>query len=421
VAIYLDSNGDNTTGASWATAYTSWGSLISGHGALASGDIVWINTGASPHAETGMASTTFTGPSSGLPAYIIGVDKADDSYNAASAAVFSTSDPNDFVIDGSICIFGIHFVTGDRFTMQAGDTNEMAYFQDCVFDCQTDNFTFTTGRANFKNCTFTLGTAGSITTPSGTWDFFDGAVTGSAASAIYGNAGNFRFYGTDLTGVSHSTTPFQASNAGIVQFYGCLLPSTSWALSTSITSRLEIYESDTATGDSPWRNEWHGGYLGKCVMSTTVYRDGGGTYDGTNGYCYALTTAGLNTPWSGVCTPWVTGYLPADSGTQTTWTVYFANTTGATNNDDVWLEVEYFGTASSTQKSFLTTGLSDARASNSPNTSDSSTWTGIISETAERKATTAVTVQVAGMYRWRVCSAATPVIYVDPVISVVQE
>lgn len=419
----IDSNGDNTDGLSWATAYTTWASYIASEGNPVAGEIVLVNTGASPHYENPSGGVTFTGPASGQPAYIIGVDKADDSYNPATAVNFEASGATDDIItDGSLCVFGISFKSGDRLDLNAGDLNEISHYEDCTFDAQVDYMAINSNFHTAINCTFTLGTGGYMwITGIGRIEFINCDFSGSSTYMFKNTAGWAYFRGCDFTGYTGSAFYYsQYGNVAILE--GCLLPS-SYSIGSVSYGFLKLHGCDTSAGSADnWRYELQGSLGGSWALSTSIYRSGGATFNGSTNYSLGLSANSNDSTWLPIYTDWQNGYIAADSGTQTTWTVYVAVvSTGTLYDDDVWLEVEYLGTSGSPQTTIdVSQRIATPLATHTELTSDgTSSWTGL-TEKAYKIAVTG-TVNISGMYRWRVGSAySTSTVYVDPAADVTQ-
>lgn len=421
---YMDNGGDDTDGLTRVKAFTTWSNVP----ALNSGDIVLVHTGSTnTFLQSAAASITFTGPSSGAPAYIIGVDM-DTSVTvineSASDNFVATDTTSDLLFDGSLVVIGIHFKSGDRINFQTSDGNESGYFQLCNFDCQVDLIDNIVGFGQFIDCDFILGSGGKIligasSISSTETKIYGGTITGSGVCFdVRGQS--VTCIGVDFSGYTGSTFVDWAGNE-VVTLIGCRLPST-FPPTDNAYGALNIYGSGTTSAHNV-RTERLNALSGSCVLTESIYRDGGATYDGTNEYSWKLSAdTDNNTAWP-VYTDWHTGYIAADSGTQTTWTVYICNLTsagGTLQNDDCWLEVEYFSNASYPLKTIATSKIQSVLATPANITADgTSTWTGIV-ETAQKLSVTK-TVNLSGMYRWRVASTYTPTdVYVCPKADVTQ-
>lgn len=419
---YVDSNktGGTDAGTSWTNAYLSINSIPT----LSSGDVVQVHTGTTPHNESNTTSKTITGPSSGAPAYIIGVDSSDDSYLQATTTNITKTGAGALTFDGSLVWDGVNVKTSAAMLINIGDWNEAAYFRNMEFDQQsTYMYTGSANEITFENVDFIFGTNGYFyQNYGGHTSFHGGSATGSKTYMFDINNGQSTFCGVDLSGYTGSAC-FDAAPPTSVDLIGCSLPTNLYA--TSIDSQnLRIYGSDVTATHNQWRYERIFDDFGTTAISESVYRSGGATYDGTNEYSITLATGTYNSLGRPVYTDWNTGYLPADSGTTTTWTVYITNATGDTYNDEVWLEVEYYASSTSTAKTITSSRINGTALgtgiSHTINTDDTtSTWQTV--NTYKQKLTRTGTVAKAGMYRWRVASAySSNTIYVDPAISAVQ-
>ena len=85
------------------------------------------------------------------------------------------------------------------------------------------------------------------------------------------------------------------------------------------------------------------------------------------------------------------------------------------NDDDIWLEVEYLGDASSPQGSFVNDGKADLLATAAGQTSSSETWGG---STTKFKLACTFTPQMKGWIYARVkCAKASSTFYIDPLVT----
>ena len=85
------------------------------------------------------------------------------------------------------------------------------------------------------------------------------------------------------------------------------------------------------------------------------------------------------------------------------------------NDDDVWLDVEYLGDASSPQGSFVNDGKADLLATAAGQTSSSATWGG---STTKFKLDVSFTPQQKGWIYARVkCAKASSTFYIDPLVT----
>jgi len=299
-------------GTSWTTAWQSINDITT----LSAGDIVYVHTGTDPHTETKTTENiTITGPSSGLPAYVIGVDKTDDSYNISSTNNFiTTGSTYDVILDGSLCVFGLRMSSGDRLDINAGDGNEIGFVKDCVFTVSADYLSMS-GDVQYEDCTFALGASGYLHANGARGlELINCTITGSNNVAVRLNSGIPKFIGCDFSGHTGTEFVYSLTGSGGI-FIGCRIPS-SFTISTtgSYTSPI-FYGCDSSTNQ--WRTEMMGSIGGDWAVSTGVYRDSGATFDGSTAYSIKLSANSNNPTWCPVYTDWQTGYIAADSGTQT--------------------------------------------------------------------------------------------------------
>lgn len=416
--VWSGATGTNL-GTSWTDAWVSVASLPA---PMAAGDIVKIHTGStSTHSETLSANITIQGPASNNAALVIGVDKDNsDAYTESATNNIITDTAADIIIDGSLAVYGIHFLSDDRMNLIAGDSNELGYYQDCRFDCQKDFLSINNVTARYIDCDFVFGTTGWMsngTLPRNT-EIIGGTWTGSRSTVLTVQAGMITLIGVDMSGCTGGNIVGFSAPTGRVDFIGCDVPSS--VISSTLYGIVNLYGTSTTAQNDQWRNEHLTGLGGDIALSKTVYKDSGGTYDGTTNYSFAVTAKAVNDFYNPLYTEWNTGYVEADSGTETTWTVYIANVTADIYDDDVWLEVEYYKNSADTLKEVATNRMVGPLDTPALATDDTvSTWTGI-TEFAQKLSVTA-TVAKDGMYRWRVASSySTSSVYVDTKIDVVQ-
>jgi hypothetical protein len=104
------------------------------------------------------------------------------------------------------------------------------------------------------------------------------------------------------------------------------------------------------------------------------------------------------------------------TGTNRTVTVHGIWGGGAVpNNDDIWIEVGYLGTAGQPMASFASTGKASVLATNAATTADASTWGGSTTDFKMTATLSAPQPALAGeMYVVVKCGAASSTFYIDP-------
>ncbi len=153
---------------------------------------------------------------------------------------------------------------------------------------------------------------------------------------------------------------------------------------------------------------------GDLTTETTIIHTGGAS-DGTQGVSWKVLTS-ANPKWHAPfeCMPIV---IWCDTVGSVTVTVEGIWTSGALpNNDDIWMDVEYLGTASFPLAIHATNGLADPIATNAALTSSSETWGG---STTAFKLTKAITTTLKGpiVAYVKIAKASSAAIYIDPKIT----
>lgn len=424
-----NSSAQDDSDSTWNSSTLAFLTVKGAVDASSAGDDIYVHTGAtSTHTETiSAADENWDGPTQGAagPITIIGVDKSDDSYNIASTTIITMSSTYDLNIDGCFRIYGLKFaLTGTTgYISCQNDYDEGQYFQDCTFDGSSATplhllDTATVSVMRFKDCTFAVGSDDQdIYLNSATGEFYGCTFTGTHATAdLLTGASNYRHihHGSDFSGLSTST--LINIFGGNYEFYGCRFQSgLSIGPGGVYSSEILIHESDTDSGNDQYRTEYTSWSGVTSNVDTGVYRTGGATYDGTNGYSYVISLYDADAIHAPAYTQWCTGFL-SNTGSKT-FTVYIANATADYKDTEVWLEVEYFGSASNTLKTIGTDQDTDPTSAGTFQTDDTaSVWSPTKAYMQELSVT--ATVNRAGSFRWRVGSRVATDIYVDPFVEV---
>jgi hypothetical protein len=429
-------------GDTWADAYTTYQAGLTGAGA---GGIVLVK---STHAETfGAASQTFTSPgTTANPVTVITTDGTDTVYAASAAANLDvTFATGDITFAGSTIHYGIWFsASDDIFMTGAGEYNRFG------FGCKLQ-LTSTASVISFGNTTPTVTIFNDCelhwsNVAPGTGQRFD--IGGNNAAQIEfdnvtitdsGNPTNvcsvdgFRgikivMRNMDINSAVWSNTLFDTNYSGPIdiKLINCKVHASLTAIGTrgSVLAEANIIGTDDGTGNKLYLNE-HYDYYGSTTVDDANYNNAGAT-DGTNRISWKVVTNTLPVPFYEFHkTPWITGWI--NSTGSKTFTVEFNTNNVAIKDDEIWLEVEYLGTAASTQSSVANDRLSPisgttitGTASGANQASGSSTWTspGIATDLVQKVSLTA-TVNRVGPFRARVCVAkASATIWIDPLVTI---
>ncbi len=403
-------------------------------GWCSAGDTVYLSH---DHAETQGTAITLQSPATqASPCRVICVNAAGtvppvSTDLRTTATITATSDTNIFIGSGTECIYyyGVNFSVGAaRIDIGSGTLIE-AVFDNCLFT-QTG-----TGRSVFVQ----IGNG-----VDGGYVLWENTGLNIAGVDCPVRTMQARFYWTStviplantaptlalirvdvcsayLEGVDLSSALFNGANlvffsTGAQDFTVKNCKYNAGLLTSNLpdAARGAFYNVVSDSSGTNYRGEKKA-YAGSQVVETTIVRTGGAT-DGTTPISWKIvTTANCN------------GSFPYESlpmaiwnevtGTNRTVTLYGIWGGGAVpNNDDIWIEVSYMGSASSPIATINTANtLADPLAAATPQASDSSTWGG--STTAFKMAVTLSSPQPAmkgPIYAIAKCAKPSTTFYLDP-------
>lgn len=439
---YVDDGGDGSTESSWATADVSINALDAEY-ALASGDIVYFGHDHVCQA-TNSGHLVITGPTSGAPVLFISATQGSDpvAYQASSTNQIDTSEAGyNLTFDGSFALIGMCIKAGG-YIFFAADQDEVFSAKDCIlrlaanlyvtvnanggaFRLEDTTIDLTAdGTTPRANVIMSLDNIGTVVDLSGLSFVNAGYRTGSVF-AITTFSAAMRVSGSDFSGFSNATLCelLAITGSGIAVFNNCLTAAT-WSPMTSAypatVGGYALFTNVGPAGDPTYL--YYRTAFGDVLSSTAIYRTGGATFESTAA-AWLITTQAACTEAIPHKTPWIHAVI--DSTGSKTFDVFITNDTADFTDAQVWLEVEYLGTASEA----ISSVASDARATilttAAAQTDDvTSTWNGTgPSFTYKQKLSVTATVNVAGLYRARVCVgvasiASSRYFYVDPVVTV---
>lgn len=431
--FYVDDGGDGTTESSWATADISISDLDAEY-ALASGEIVYFGH---DHAQAGRASAlTIVGPTAGAPVSFISATQGSDppTYAASTTSQIQTNSTYNITFDGSFALYGISVVSGDTLVLTA-DLDESFIAKGCRFAVGANKFILTSSqRLILIDCVVDLAADGTTTRSAGVFQpnvlgrveihgmSFENAGyrTGSVFAS---NASDVIFVsGSDFSGFTQSGVVLLsvASAAREVTFNNCLTHSSWTPVSGTTQAFTRVMMTNVGPANAP-TYMYLLTYFGSCVSSSAIYRTGGATVEATA--CgWLVTTESRCSEGSPFYTPWIYGTV-ASTGSKT-FTVYITNDTGDFTDAEAWLEVESLGTASEAQFDFASDQRTITTTATAQTDDTGSTWNGAgPSFTYKQSLAVTATVNVAGLYRARVCVGVASIagsryFYVDPKVTV---
>lgn len=390
-----DSNACTLSSAPCATVNGAIGKMILG-------DTLYIG---SHHAETLVVTTWAFPGTTANPNSIFSVDDTSwaaghtpvsaDLVNPSSAAFPTFSEGSSMAINGSFYMYGIKFSMTTTNTMTLASTNNNQTYDSCLF-----SFTSGTVEPGVTNSSYVK-----FLNPSFEWSVNTGKITSNLGQAVYqgsglgpilnsssvipsnfmiiGGTGAQTFIGVDLSNVNTNIIQYSSANA-LVNIINSV-KNIAATFSTGLVNGMSQSNQNVDSGATFYKY-FNQQYTGQDITSTSVFRTGGMTYNGSNGLTYALTgngNASLIYPLNLI--PISIGHLT--SGSSTTIKIHFVfdganNAQGfnstTLNNNQIWMNVGYEGSSSSPLASFASNKIADLLPTTSPSvqgTVDSSSWT----------------------------------------------
>jgi hypothetical protein len=439
---WVDDGGDGTAGTSWATAYQSIAALIAAVPAAltTSGNRVFI--GDDHNDSVTGANRTFTGPASGLPVQLISCDRTSGAsppaYKVGTGKQLRSDDGSfTLVIDGAFALYGIRIAPGATASpVFQGDANEGIYASECSIAVATNgtvNLGVSLGSHFYKGLTIDL-TADGTTNRTGTVITHDSqSIVGinglSFVNSSYRTGAMIRnggilmeITGADFSGFTNATACeiTDAAGAGRLIISNSITAAT-WATTSpaTATANIEFYNFGQ---DDQTTYVYDADYRGVTNSSSSIYRTGGATVEGDATGWLITTTANCGEAFP-LTTPWIYG-LVSSTGSKT-FDVYITNDTADFTDAEVWLEVEYLGTADEAQWTLAKDQRATITTTAAAQTDDvTSAWNGAgPAFTYMQKLSVTATVNETGQYRARVCVGVASIagsrfFYIDPKVTV---
>jgi len=418
--IYLrSSDGDNgDDGSTWALAKATLAGAITAAGA---GGRVFMSDN---HSETGASS--IVGGTVSAPIQILSVDDSGDPEPPTSllaGGIISTTGSTDITMNGYLYFHGVAITSGDWMQMITADSK--LTFEECVIT-SPDQWRIGSSDEDMVihmiNTNIDMGgTNNEIYVSFGAKFIWEGgALINTAPTTLFDT--HTRSSSVVIRDVDLSTLSGNLINpTGTTGFFEvllerCKLHASLTVLQNAIVGagsyRVRLHSCDTDGDTYEFHEEY---YEGTNTTSITEYRTGGAS-DGTDGQSIQMTT---NTNAIEVIQPLVSPPIVhwTDSTSSTTFTVEFLHDSAtALQKDEVWMELEYPGTTSSTW-SIATTKI-DVLTTPTDTDSSAEVWTETLTNENERKLSVTVTPNRAGPVTARVyLGKASTTAYIDPVIT----
>jgi len=395
-------------GTSWTDAYTTLVTALSGK---AAGDIFYV---AADHAETAASAKTISSPgTSTSPCYVYCVDHtgsvppvAADLRTTASittTGTFSITLNGTSASVGSTYVYGINFNSGTgagAVALSIGGTLAVIILESCNLNilstsassnialgyASSSSVSVRPNRTELINTNMSFGAVGQFVNIAGgdvIWK--GGAISGSAPTALFstsGSGGYTRLEGVDLSNMGAGKTIVEAH--AVTRDYtlkNCKLGASVTVAATSAQyhyPRTTVQNSDSA--GTNYRNERYTS-CGVQTSETVVVRTGGAS-DGTTSVAYKITTSAANkwimpfdaipiAIWNGITASDVTATLEG------VW-----NAAALPNNDDIWFDLGYMGSASSPQATFKTSSKATNLSTGAALTASTEAWDSLVTARA---------------------------------------
>jgi hypothetical protein len=431
--VYVDSNAAGAaTGVDWANAYLTLAAALTG--SSAAGNDYWV---AHNHAESSAAAQTFTSAGTvASPCRIICVNSAGTvppvSADLRTTATVTTTLGNGMTFTGFTYVYGITFNCGsgaNSAQIVLGDASNFLYiFDSCALKkLGTVSATNAFGmgrqagagrcRLVLTNTPLTFGATGDLINLKSIdliWRNTASGIGGTVPTILFSGGNNVGgqalIEGVDLSATTGTLVDNFNSPRRFI-FKDCKLGAAVTIQATQTnpgSAETLVINSDSAATN--YRQEKYS-HLGNQTVETAIIRSGG-AYDGANRVAWKIVT-GANAKF----------YMPFESMPMSFWNDSTASVTvtmygvwgGAAvpNNDDIWFEVEYLGSALTPVGSFQSCAKADVLATNAALTADTaSVWGG---STTKFKMTNTFTPAMKGPFTVRVfAGAATSTFYIDP-------
>lgn len=392
------------------------------------------------HAETQAATLTLTASTTGgSPFIVLCVNSAGSvppvSADLRTTATISTTGAFNITITGAAYYFGIIFncssgAVAGILTVTASPGS--LYFVSCalkklgttlntsaivlqatatvsqklVLDNTTLSFGATGDRVALRSCNSII------------WKNTPNAIAGATLPTILFSSAVAQpvvvhLEGVDLSALGSGKTI--VNTIGVSQKYyfkNCKLgASVTVAAAQTDAGSAEIFVTNCDSAGTNYRHEKYT-YAGTQVIETTIVRTGGASIKGTSIAWKIVTSASVLWHLPYTCLPIV---IPDNSiiGTPITVTVQGIWGGGAVpNNDDIWMDTEYFGDSGSPQGSFLSCGKADILAAGAALTAGSGTWGG---STTKFQMSMTITPQLKGpIYLYVKAAKISSTFYIDP-------
>lgn len=435
--LYVDDDGDNSDGLTWATAFTAFQTAAD---AIPDGDTIWVQ---SDHTNAQASDTWLFSTDPALPNLVISVNTTTNEppvagdYEAGAAVTASGS--SDVIIQGHVKFYGFSATIGDDFSLSQIDMD--VYWQDGTITISGTSALFAVGhddgrnKIHFKNMTLNFSSGGAATgfqASSGEFIWEGGTLSHSGTDpspALFltnVNNGILRWSGLTMTDIE----PFPLidvsdGRAVKAELHHCLLHANfvfTTGTMVDIGAEFLLKGCDDTTGNKLYRMEYENFYGTVEEDIANVVTTGGAT-DGTNKISWKMVSnENASEHHEPLISPPIVAWVDATGSTTFTVQGILAGGT-ILQNDEIWLGIEFLGSAASPISSISTDGF-DAAGTNPLGTAadqatSSTAWTEVLASEVEFELVVTATVNRVGPVICRVYLAKpSTTAYIDPKVTV---
>jgi len=395
---------DADNGTTWALAKAT---LAGAFAIAAAGDRIWVSQA---HAESSASAITLTSPGTAAsPCEVLcGNDAAEPPTALATTATVTTTGAVAISFLGFAYCYGITFNAGTGSTLGAHIlwTSAASWwwrFEACGFAILNTNSAnqyriggaLTTDDDQFLewvNCTATFGATGQSLALRGapfvwTTGSLSGATIPTTLLSLTGNGfiSFARLFGVDLSAAGSGKTlaSFLASAIVDIEGHHCKLGASVTLIGGTPTGQGSghIWFDNCDSADTNYRMQ-RSQYQGDVYSETVVVRNGGAT-DGTTRLSWRMVTSADSKLYSPLPSPVIAQWNDTTGSAKTLTVSLILDGAAALDDDEVWVEVEYLGTAGFPLSSFADDAVADILATPAAQATDTgSDWDDLVTARA---------------------------------------